>query len=161
MLKRFFMRRARARKGMAGGQRSLVELRPVRRDRNPAHGRLHLRVVWKRFIVGAGAQTPVGRYVLAAAAAVRCGVSAYAEHPFMIDKQGEPMVVARADWLDEAISQEDRIVTLAVGCVLSFTVKVAVTPASVVTSPEVGVIVIPATSLSMLVIATSAGFRSL
>ncbi len=66
------------------------------------------------YIVGAGAQTPVGRYVLAAAAAVRCGISAYAEHPFMIDKHGEPMVVARADWLDETLPLEDRIVTLAV-----------------------------------------------
>jgi 3-oxoacyl-[acyl-carrier-protein] synthase-1 len=66
------------------------------------------------YLVGAGAQTPVGRYVLAAAAAVRCGISAYAEHPFMIDKHGEPMVVARADWLDETLPLADRIVTLAV-----------------------------------------------
>lgn len=66
------------------------------------------------YIVGAGAQTPVGRYVLAAAAAVRCGISAYAEHPFMIDKHGEPMVVARADWLDETLPLADRIVKLAV-----------------------------------------------
>jgi 3-oxoacyl-[acyl-carrier-protein] synthase-1 len=65
------------------------------------------------YIVGAGAQTPVGRYVLAAAAAVRCGISAYAEHPFMIDKHGEPMAVARAEWLDETMPLEDRIVTLA------------------------------------------------
>lgn len=69
------------------------------------------------YIVGAGAQTPVGRCVLAAAAAVRCGISAYAEHPFMIDKHGEPMVVARADWLDETLPLEDRIVTLAVDAV--------------------------------------------
>lgn len=66
------------------------------------------------YIVGAGAQTPVGRSVLAAAAAVRCGISAYAEHPFMIDKHGEPMVVARAEWLDETLPLADRIVTLAV-----------------------------------------------
>jgi len=66
------------------------------------------------YIVGAGAQTPVGRSVLSAAAAVRCGISAYAEHPFMIDKHGEPMVVARAEWLDETLPVEDRIVTLAV-----------------------------------------------
>lgn len=66
------------------------------------------------YIVGAGAQTPVGRSVLAAAAAVRCGISAYAEHPFMIDKHGEPMVVGRADWLEETLPLADRIVTLAV-----------------------------------------------
>lgn len=63
-------------------------------------------------IVGAGAQTPVGRSVLAAAAAVRCGVSAYAEHPFMIDRCGEPMIVAMAEWLDESLPLEDRIATL-------------------------------------------------
>lgn len=66
------------------------------------------------YIVGAGAQTPVGRSVLAAGAAVRCGISAYAEHPFMIDRYGEPMIVARAEWLDETLPLADRIITLAV-----------------------------------------------
>jgi 3-oxoacyl-[acyl-carrier-protein] synthase-1 len=66
------------------------------------------------YIVGAGAQTPVGRSVLAAAAAVRGAVSAYAEHPFMIDQHGEPMIVARARWLDEALPLEDRVTALAV-----------------------------------------------
>ena len=66
-------------------------------------------------IVGAGAQTPVGRYLLAAAAAVRCGISAYAEHPFMVDRHGEPMVVARADWLGDDLLPADRIAALAVG----------------------------------------------
>jgi 3-oxoacyl-[acyl-carrier-protein] synthase-1 len=66
-------------------------------------------------IVGAGAQTPVGRHVLAAAAAVRAGISAYAEHPFMIDRYGEPMIVARAAWLDEDLALGDRIALLAAG----------------------------------------------
>lgn len=66
------------------------------------------------YVVGAGAQTPVGRSVPAAAAAVRCGLSAYAEHPFMIDQHGEPMVVAYARWLDAAPALEDRVVRLAV-----------------------------------------------
>lgn len=65
-------------------------------------------------IVGAGAQTPVGRSILASTAAVRCGISAYAEHPFMFDEDGEPMTVARASWLDETLPLEDRIVTLAI-----------------------------------------------
>ena len=39
--------------------------------------------------------------------------------------------------------------------------KVAVPPASVVTSPEVGATVIPAASLSVFVAATSAAFRPL
>ena len=66
------------------------------------------------YIVGAGAQTPVGRSVLAAAAAVRCGISAYSEHPFMIDKNSEPIIVAGAKWLEETLPLTDRIVTLAV-----------------------------------------------
>ena len=48
------------------------------------------------------------------------------------------------------------IITSAVGSLLSLIVKVAVPPASVVTSPEVGVTVNPAVSLSVLVTATSA-----
>ncbi len=67
------------------------------------------------YIVGAGAQTPVGRSVHAAAAAVRCHLSAYAEHPFMFDQRDDPMIVARAMWLDETLPLEDRIVALAVG----------------------------------------------
>lgn len=65
-------------------------------------------------IVGMGAQTPLGRDAVSSAAAVRAGLCALAEHPFMIDKHGEPMVVARADWLDEDLPLEDRIVSLAV-----------------------------------------------
>jgi 3-oxoacyl-[acyl-carrier-protein] synthase-1 len=66
------------------------------------------------YIVGAGAQTPVGRCVPAAAAAVRSGACAYVEHAFMIDKCGEPMVVARADWLDDDLPLEERVVTLGI-----------------------------------------------
>ncbi len=62
------------------------------------------------YVIGVGAQTPVGRNALSAAAAVRCGISAYAEHPFMIDKHGEPMVVVRADWLDGSVDGKDRMI---------------------------------------------------
>ncbi|HEY1309217.1 MAG TPA: beta-ketoacyl synthase N-terminal-like domain-containing protein [Vicinamibacterales bacterium] len=65
-------------------------------------------------IIGAGAQTPVGRSLLASAAAIRCNISAAAEHPFMIDRHGEPMVVARAPWLDLRSSLDARITELAV-----------------------------------------------
>lgn len=70
------------------------------------------------YIVGAGAQTPLGRYVLAAAAAARCGMSAYAEHPFMIDKDGEPMIVGRARWLEDSFSLEQRVGMLATDAVM-------------------------------------------
>ena len=53
------------------------------------------------------------------------------------------------------------MVTLAVGLEFSFTVNVAVPPASVVCSPEVGLTVNPAVSLSMLVTETSAGLSPL
>ena len=48
--------------------------------------------------------------------------------------------------------------TLAVGWLRSVTVKVAVPPASVVTSPEVWLKANPTTSLSSLVTETSGGF---
>ncbi|MEQ1829365.1 MAG: hypothetical protein ABL921_25600, partial [Pirellula sp.] len=66
------------------------------------------------YVVGMGAQTPVGRSALSAAAAVRCGISAYAEHPFMIDKHGEPMVVAMAEWLDVALDAKARLIQLGI-----------------------------------------------
>src|SRR5512132_2429522 len=50
------------------------------------------------------------------------------------------------------------IVTSAVGWVFSTIVKLAVPPASVVTSPATGATVMPATSSSMLVTATSLAF---
>jgi len=65
------------------------------------------------YFVGMGAQTPIGRSALASAAAVRCAISAYAEHPYMIDKHGEPMIVCRADWLDEDLTWPERLATLA------------------------------------------------
>jgi 3-oxoacyl-[acyl-carrier-protein] synthase-1 len=66
------------------------------------------------YVLSVGAQTPIGRSALKSAAAVRCGISAYREHPFMIDRYGEPMVVAMADWLPEAFSAQERIVRLGV-----------------------------------------------
>src|SRR5262245_18259186 len=65
-------------------------------------------------IIGAGAQTPVGRSLLASASAIRCNISAAAEHPFMIDRHGEPMVVARAPWVDLSSRLDARIAALAI-----------------------------------------------
>lgn len=64
------------------------------------------------YVLSVGAQTPVGRSALRSAAAVRCGISAYREHPFMIDRHGEPMVVAMADWLPESMLPIDRMVSM-------------------------------------------------
>jgi len=65
-------------------------------------------------VIGAGAQTPVGRSLLASASAIRCNISAAAEHPFMIDRHGESMVVARAPWLDLSSRLDARIAALAI-----------------------------------------------
>ena len=56
---------------------------------------------------------------------------------------------------------ETPTVTLAVGWLVSTTVKVAWPPASVVTRPEVGVTVMPAASSSVLVTETSGGLMPL
>lgn len=61
------------------------------------------------YIIAIGVQTPIGRCYRSAAAAVRCGISAYREHEFMIDKHGEPMVVANADWLPMTMSAVERM----------------------------------------------------
>jgi 3-oxoacyl-[acyl-carrier-protein] synthase-1 len=70
------------------------------------------------YVASVGAQTPVGRSALQAAAAVRCGISASAEHPFMIDRFGEPMVVAMAGWIPAETSIEERIVHLGAAALL-------------------------------------------
>ncbi len=70
------------------------------------------------YVLSVGAQTPVGRSALKSAAAVRCGISAYREHPLMIDRHGEPMVVAMADWIPETLSIQDRMVRLGVDALL-------------------------------------------
>jgi 3-oxoacyl-[acyl-carrier-protein] synthase-1 len=62
-------------------------------------------------IVGVGAQTAVGLTAPAAAAAVRAGISGFGEHPFMMDRQGEPMIVARVPSADD-LSGCDRLLRL-------------------------------------------------
>jgi len=52
------------------------------------------------FVAALGATTPVGRDAWSSAAAVRAGISGFAEHPFMVDTVGQPMRAALAPWLD-------------------------------------------------------------
>ena len=63
-------------------------------------------------ILGLGACTPVGRNVLASAAAVRAGVCGFGSHPYMIDTAGEPMRIARAPWLDIELTGAERLAEL-------------------------------------------------
>ncbi len=64
-------------------------------------------------IIGYGAQTAVGHDAPATAAAVRAGLINIEEHPFMIDRAGEPMFVAMVPELEEANDPSDRFTALA------------------------------------------------
>jgi len=64
-------------------------------------------------IVGIGAQTPVGRSVPTSAAAVRARLPMVALHPFLVDRFGERVSVARAPWVAAEVPLLDRLLTLA------------------------------------------------
>lgn len=63
-------------------------------------------------IAALGATTSIGRDAWSSAAAVRAGVNLFGDHPYMIDTAGEPMRVARADWLDIGLTGADRFEAL-------------------------------------------------
>lgn len=65
-------------------------------------------------IIGCGARTPVGLDRRRSAAAVRAGISRITEHPFMIDRFGEPMKVARDARLDPQLEGPARLSALAI-----------------------------------------------
>jgi 3-oxoacyl-[acyl-carrier-protein] synthase-1 len=64
-------------------------------------------------VVGIGAQTPVGRSVPASAAAVRARLPMVAQHPFLVDRFGERVTVARAPWVPAEVPLLKRLLTLA------------------------------------------------
>lgn len=64
-------------------------------------------------LVGGGACTSIGATLPASAAAMRAGVAAFSDHPFMVDTAGEPMVVSRANYLADDVLGVQRLVTLA------------------------------------------------
>jgi 3-oxoacyl-[acyl-carrier-protein] synthase-1 len=68
-------------------------------------------------IVGLGGVTPVGRTALAAAAAVRAGLSGFSEHPFMGDSESRPVHVAQCSWLEPSVTLEGRISTCLIGAI--------------------------------------------
>ncbi len=63
-------------------------------------------------VVGVGARTPVGLTAPSTAAAIRAGISRLAEHPYMVDKVGEPYVVAM-DRTSEEPNRLERLFLLA------------------------------------------------
>jgi|CXWL01.1.fsa_nt_gi 3-oxoacyl-[acyl-carrier-protein] synthase-1 len=65
-------------------------------------------------IVGVGACTALGADAPSTAAAVRAAIAGFGDHPYMIDKAGDPMVVARASYLLESPSTAEHFAALAI-----------------------------------------------
>ena len=65
-------------------------------------------------IVGCGARTPLGFDLPSSAAAVHAGISAIAAHPFLFDRFGDPMRVARDMGMDPRLTGIERLSSLAV-----------------------------------------------
>jgi 3-oxoacyl-[acyl-carrier-protein] synthase-1 len=64
------------------------------------------------YVVGLGASTPIGRDAWSSAAAARAGISAFVEHPYLIDTAGDPMRVAMAPWLEMEVDGTNRFAAL-------------------------------------------------
>jgi 3-oxoacyl-[acyl-carrier-protein] synthase-1 len=64
--------------------------------------------------VGIGAVTSVGLSAPTTATAVRAGVTGFGEHPFMLDRAGQRLIVARCPHLGGEIRGPDRLCALAV-----------------------------------------------
>ena len=63
-------------------------------------------------IVAYGARTPLGLHAAASAAAYRAGISAAREHPFLIDRAGDPMTAACDQALDPRLTGHARWLAL-------------------------------------------------
>lgn len=64
-------------------------------------------------VVRTGAATAVGASSAATAAAVRAGIASAAEHPFMLDRECDPMIVAMAPYIDPELKGSARFSALA------------------------------------------------
>jgi 3-oxoacyl-[acyl-carrier-protein] synthase-1 len=64
------------------------------------------------YVIALGASTAVGRDAWSTAAAVRAGVSGFAEHPTIRDSDGEPVRAAIAPWLDIQLEGVERFTAL-------------------------------------------------
>lgn len=64
-------------------------------------------------VIGTGAATAVGASAAASAAAVRAGIAYTVDHPFMLDRECEPMVVASASYIDPELRGSARFEMLA------------------------------------------------
>lgn len=64
-------------------------------------------------VIGSGARTPLGYTRPSSVAAVRADISVIADHPYMIDRFGEPMKVTRDPGLDIALTGAARLTEMA------------------------------------------------
>ena len=64
-------------------------------------------------VVGFGAATSIGTTAQSTVAAACAGIAGFSDHPSMIDRSGEPMIVAIAPYIDVNAVGEDRFVALA------------------------------------------------
>ncbi|PBC03483.1 beta-ketoacyl synthase N-terminal-like domain-containing protein [Mesorhizobium sp. WSM3860] len=64
-------------------------------------------------VVGVGARTPLGFDAASSAAAVRAGLSAIQDHPYMVDRFGELMKVTRDRGIDIMLNGPERAVEIA------------------------------------------------
>lgn len=65
-------------------------------------------------VLGLGARTTIGRSAASSSAAVRAGIGRIGEHPFFVDKNGDPVKAAMASYLPESLPVLDRMIALAV-----------------------------------------------
>jgi len=68
-------------------------------------------------VVGIGSSTSIGLNAVATAAAVRAGISNFEEHPFMINQEGDPYVLAMVPSIDPSLSGSDRYVALSTSAI--------------------------------------------
>lgn len=69
-------------------------------------------------VIGAGARTSLGSGLPASAAAARAGVCQFADHPFMVDDHGFPIVVARDPFLAPGVERVSRLSAMAASAAL-------------------------------------------
>lgn len=65
-------------------------------------------------VVWGGACTSVGGTLAASAAAVRAGVAAFEDHPYIVDSTSKPLVVARAGYVPDDVGGLERLLALAI-----------------------------------------------
>lgn len=68
-------------------------------------------------IVGVGACTSVGLNAPATAAAVRAGISGFQEHPFMINQEGDPYMLAMVPSVDASLGGAERYIAISTSAI--------------------------------------------